>query len=180
VPAADADWFPLDSDVSIQHLRDLAEAIENRINGIPETAAAHLGRLLVMSVTGLKGAVPADLLNPMDGGGAQIGNYTIPIVTITGTTAPLNTWDHSGRIIKLTNAATVAVTAAAATDPQLGWVDGSACVLYRAGAGEIVPTAGTGLTLRNPDTHTKLGPVYSRATLIRIGTDLLFDGRTAA
>lgn len=180
MPVADKNAFPLDTEVSIQAIRDLAETVSNRVNEIPDDPADVKGRVMVVATDGRLGIVPADPNNPGDFNSAGVSNYIVPQVEYSGTALALNTRDHSGRLIIITNSSAVSVTASGSTDPGLGVTDGFVCTVLRRGTGDVTPVAAGGLTLRNPDSHTKAGPQWSRFMLSRVDNDLIFDGRTAA
>lgn len=90
----------------------------------------------------------------------------------TGTSYTLVPRDN-GATLKLTNGSAITLTV------DTNFPDGASVDVIQGGAGQVTVT-GSGLTLRNASSHTKLRTQYSAVRLYRSGTDLFMWGDTAA
>jgi hypothetical protein len=91
----------------------------------------------------------------------------------TGTTYTLVDADHE-KTVTLSNASAITLTV-----PNTLPV-GFRCRIVQIGAGQVT-VAGSSLTIRNYDSHTKLAGQYAAAEIIKyVDANAVFQGRTAA
>jgi hypothetical protein len=181
-PVVFADWanFPPDVapfiDQAIQRAFHLK--IINKIKATPEVWTGLAGQVMVAAAT-LDGDSPASLAgaDPVLFANKSVAAFKPNQVPLTGATN-LTDNNHCGRMLICTNTSAMALTANLNADPAVGVSNGFHCdILHCVSAAAITITAGTGLTLRNVDAHTRVtdGGI---ARLTVIGTDLYFFGYT--
>jgi hypothetical protein len=109
----------------------------------------------------------------------QISGYLAHLNPQTGTTYTLQSSDR-GKVVELTNGSSITLTL-----PSTLAV-GFCCTIVQGGAGQVNVSAGSGATLRNRQSHTKLAGQWSGATLyVRTNSggsaaEYVLNGDTAA
>jgi hypothetical protein len=109
----------------------------------------------------------------------QISGYLADLNAQTGTTYTLQASDR-GKVVELTNGSSITLTL-----PSTLAV-GFCCTIVQGGAGQVNVAAGSGATLRNRQSHTKLAGQWSGATLyVRTNSggsaaEYVLNGDTAA
>lgn len=161
-------------------LRDNLKAIAGRIADVPDAldpggnqATALLGRVCVIgqnSIVAAKssGASP----DYVDFGNAVVRAARADNVAIT-TNVTLSDAEHGGRALMVNSSSDVVVTADGGSIS-----DGFVCVIRRIGTGEVAIATTGGLTLRHPDSHTRIYARYDAVEVTRYGSDLYLSGRT--
>jgi len=181
-PSNFADWANYPSDEVLEVKRSLIRSffakVINKIKATPESWSGKGGEVIV-SHNDETGPVPASLSDVefVDFSQLPVRNFkagTIPLAASDNLTDN----EHSGGLIVATNSSSATLTVALNADPALGVSDLFQCeVLRHPSASSLTIVAGTGLTLSNPDSHTKVvaGGV---ARLQVVGSLLYFLGYT--
>lgn len=177
------DWAEWPPDTVLEVRRSLLRAFFTKVIAktlaLPEVWSGLAGQVLVVTQAA---AGPA----PIGGAGvgaALFGNVgvrgfkagALPIAASTSLTDAA----HGGASLDLAPSSAITLTVALDADPAVGVSDGFTCELLRcAGAAAVQIVAAPGLTLRNPDEHTRVADV-GLARLRVVGSDLYFHGYTA-
>lgn len=109
----------------------------------------------------------------------QVSGYLAHLNLQTGTTYTLQSSDR-GKVVELTNGSSITLTI-----PSTLAV-GFCCTIVQGGAGQVNVSAGSGATLRNRQSHTKLAGQWAGATLyVRTNSggsaaEYVLNGDTAA
>jgi hypothetical protein len=97
-------------------------------------------------------------------GATGSSDYSAAVNTQTGVTSYTISTTDNGKVVALDHSAGIAVEAPA----SLG--AGFNCVLIQLGAGQVTVTAGSGATVSNRQSHTKIAGEKGVATLVATGT----------
>ena len=109
----------------------------------------------------------------VDFDGGEISNFSTSINAQTGTNYTLVSSDR-GKVLTFDNASDIVVTVA----PSLG--AGFSCTCIQLGAGQVIFAAGSGVTVSNRQSHTKIAGNKGMATLASYAPDtFILCGDTA-
>jgi hypothetical protein len=139
------------------------------------TVTNLMGAAPVQSVNSLTGSVTIDAgnLNDFDFDGNSILGYDASINAQTGTTYTLLSSD-AGKVITLDNASAITLTVPTGLGANFN------CTLVQLGAGQVT-ISGSGTTVSNRNSHTKIAGQYGAATLLSYAdTTWILAGDTSA
>lgn len=110
----------------------------------------------------------------IDAGGYKLKNFDADVLTDSNTSITLSA-THRGKILHTTSASAVTVTIPDTCE------SGFTCTVRQEGAGQITFAAGSNMTLRNRQSHTKSAGQYSGVCVSVEGTGYVYiQGDTAA
>ena len=149
---------------ALDTLNELAEALGDDAN-FSTTVTNSIGEKLSKS----GGTMAGDL----DMGGGQLHNFSASVNAQTGTSYTLVSSDR-GKVLTFENASDITVTVA----PSLG--AGFSCTCIQLGEGQVIFAAGSGVTISNRQSHTKIAGNKGMATLASYAADtFILCGDTA-
>ena len=149
---------------ALDTLNELAEALGDDAN-FSTTVTNSIGEKLSKS----GGTMAGDL----DMGGGQLHNFSASVNAQTGTSYTLASSDR-GKVLTFENASDITVTVA----PSLG--AGFSCTCIQLGEGQVIFAAGSGVTVSNRQSHTKIAGNKGMATLASYAADtFILCGDTA-
>ena len=109
----------------------------------------------------------------LDMGGGALHNFSASVNAQTGTSYTLASSDR-GKVLTFENASDITVTVA----PSLG--AGFSCTCIQLGGGQVIFAAGSGVTISNRQSHTKIAGNKGMATLASYAADtFILCGDTA-
>lgn len=172
----DLDTFPANSaNVSKATWREYNEEILNRIGNTPGALGSYAGQPMIAASGGM---VPAGLASgALNFNGMQLWQGVPMIVPVAGS-LNLNDDEHRGALLLCSSSSQIDLTLAANSNPAVGTSSPFMCVILRTGSG-AVRIVGSGVTILNPDGHTKLS-TNGIAQLLRISTSAWLHGYTTA
>lgn len=139
------------------------------------TVTNLMGAAPVQSVNSLTGSVTIDAgnLNDFNFDGNSILGFDASINAQTGTTYTLISSD-AGKVITLDNASAITLTVPTGLGANFN------CTLVQLGAGQVT-ISGSGTTINNRSSHTKIAGQYGAATLLSYAdTTWILAGDTSA
>lgn len=176
------DWANWPSDAELEVKRSLMRTFFDKVikKTLPllESWSGRSGQILVVNgaATGPTSIGDASVAAALFGNVAvrQFKAGAVPLAA----SASLTDRDHGGASLDLGNGSAATLTVALNADPALGVSDGFQCEVVRLlGSAAVQVAAGAGLTLRNPDGHSRV--IEGGVARLRVkGADLYFWGYT--